>query len=323
MARKVLGYIQLIWTCSYCGTQNPGAIKSCTQCGAPQAPDVQFEKVDAETFAFIKDEALIRMAQKGADKHCPYCGTRNSIDAETCVECGSDITSGAKARESGERIETRAANQNPPTPPKRPQPFLIVIILVVLAGLVFLIINLTRTDQVTAVVSAVSWQRSQVIEEYQRVERKSWEDAIPSNATLVSCALQYRYDSDTPRPIATEVCGEPYTIDTGTGLGQVVQDCVYRVYENYCTYTTMDWLPVETLVASGEDLRPYWPTFELANEQRQGNSTERYVITFSAAGDSFTYSTTDENLYLQAQPGSTWLLDINQFNHVVSAAPAQ
>ena len=144
----------------------------------------------------------------------------------------------------------------------------------------------------TAVVSAVSWQRSQVIEEYQRVDRKGWEDAIPSNATLVSCALQYRYDSDTPRPIATEVCGEPYTIDTGTGLGQVVQDCVYRVYENYCTYTTMDWLPVETLVTTGEDLRPYWPTFELANEQRQGNSTERYVITFSAAGDSFTYSTT-------------------------------
>ena len=323
MARKVLGYIQLIWTCSYCGTQNPGAIKSCTQCGAPQAPDVQFEKVDAETFAFIKDEALIRMAQKGADKHCPYCGTRNSIDAETCVECGSDITSDAKARESGERIETRAANQDPPTPPKRPQPFLIVIILVVLAGLVFLIINLTRTDQVTAVVSAVSWQRSQVIEEYQRVECKSWEDAIPSNATLVSCALQYRYDSDTPQPIATEVCGEPYTIDTGTGLGQVVQDCVYRVYENYCTYTTMDWLPVETLVTSGEDLSPYWPTFELANEQRQGNSTERYVITFSAEGDSFTYSTTDESLYLQAQLGSTWLLEINQFNNVVSAAPAQ
>ena len=96
MARKVLGYIQLIWTCSYCGTQNPGAIKSCTQCGAPQAPDIQFEKVDAETFEFIKDEALIRMAQKGADKHCPYCGTRNSIDAETCLNV--EVTSPAARR---------------------------------------------------------------------------------------------------------------------------------------------------------------------------------------------------------------------------------
>jgi ribosomal protein L40E len=323
MARKVLGYIQLIWTCSFCGTQNPGAIKSCTQCGAPQAPDIQFEKVDAETFAFIKDQALVRMAQKGADKHCPYCGTRNSIDAETCVKCGSDITSGAKARESGETIETRANDQNTPTPQKRPQPILLLILLLVLAGFVFLIINLTRTDQVTAVVSAVSWQRSQVVEAYQRVERKDWEDAIPNSAALGSCELQYRNDSDTPQPIATEVCGEPYTIDTGTGLGQVVQDCVYKVYENYCTYTIMDWLPVETLVTSGEDLNPFWPTFDLATDQRTGTPTERYKITFSAAGETFTFSTPNEDLYLQAQPGSTWLLEINQFNGVVSAEPAQ
>jgi len=269
MARKVLGYIQLIWTCSYCGTKNPGAIKSCTQCGSPQAPDIQFEKVDAESFDFIKDEALIRMAQKGADKHCPYCGTRNNIDAETCLKCGGDLTIDAKVRESGATIETRANNQKSFAPQKRPQPFLIIILLVVIVGFVFLIRNLTRTDQVSAVVSAVSWQRSQVIEAYQRVERKGWEDAIPSDATLVSCELQYRYDSDASRPIATEVCGEPYTIDTGTGLGQVVQDCVYRVYENYCTYTIMDWLPVETLVTSGVDLSPYWPTFELSNDQRR------------------------------------------------------
>ena len=323
MARKVLGYIQLIWTCSYCGTKNPGAIKSCTQCGSPQAPDIQFEKVDAESFDFIKDEALIRMAQKGADKHCPYCGTRNNIDAETCLKCGGDLTIDAKVRESGATIETRANNQKSFAPQKRPQPFLIIILLVGIVGFVFLIRNLARTDQVSAVVSAVSWQRSQVIEAYQRVERKGWEDAIPSDATLVSCELQYRYDSDASRPIATEVCGEPYTIDTGTGLGQVVQDCVYRVYENYCTYTTMDWLPVETLVTSGVDLSPYWPTFELSNDQRTGNPTERYEITFSTAGGSFTYSTTDESLYLQAQLGSTWYLEINHFNSVVSAEPAQ
>lgn len=321
MARKVLGYVQLIWKCGYCGTQNPGAIKSCTQCGAPQSPDVQFEKVDAATFEFIKDEALIRMAQKGADKHCPYCGTRNSIDAEVCSNCGSDITVGAKARESGIRIENQANSQDL-SGHKKPFPYLLIgIIAVVIIGLVFIISKLTRTDQITAVVSAIAWQRSQVIEAYQPVEHSNWESSIPANATPENCNLQYRYDSDTPQQTATEECGEPYTIDTGTGIGQVVQDCVYHVYENYCTYTTMDWVLVDTITSSGEDFSPYWPTFELSSNQRAGDQSERYEITFSTADESFTYSTADENLYLLAQPGSTWLLSVNQFNNVVSAEP--
>ncbi len=43
-------------------TKNPGPIKTCTACGAPQPEDVEFTRVDQETFNFIKDEALIRMA---------------------------------------------------------------------------------------------------------------------------------------------------------------------------------------------------------------------------------------------------------------------
>ncbi len=102
MARKVLGYIELVWTCDSCGTKNPGAIRSCTSCGAPQPVDVKFERVDPATFNFIKDEALIRMAKAGPDKHCPYCGTRNTADAQICVECGGDLTVGAGTRRRSE-----------------------------------------------------------------------------------------------------------------------------------------------------------------------------------------------------------------------------
>ena len=105
MARKILGYIELIWTCDSCNTKNPGAIKSCTSCGAPQPLGVRFEQVDPNTFNFIKDEALIRMARSGPDKHCPYCGTRNVADALTCVQCGGDLTVGATSRPSGDLIE--------------------------------------------------------------------------------------------------------------------------------------------------------------------------------------------------------------------------
>ena len=105
MAQKILGYIELVWTCDSCSTKNPGAIKSCTSCGAPQPLGVRFEHVDPNTFDFIKDEALIRMARSGPDKHCPYCGTRNTAEATACVKCGGDLTVGATSRPSGEVIE--------------------------------------------------------------------------------------------------------------------------------------------------------------------------------------------------------------------------
>jgi len=137
---------------------------------------------------------------------------------------GSDITVDAKARESGIRMETRPTAKIYQGTKNPPLHLLIGIIAVVIIGLVFIISKLTRTDQITAVVSAIAWQRSQVIEAYQPVEHSDWESSLPANATPENCNLQYRYDSDTPQQTATEECGEPYTIDTGTGIGQVVQD---------------------------------------------------------------------------------------------------
>ena len=326
MAQKIIGYIQLVWTCDHCGTQNPGAIKSCTSCGAPQPPDVQFTKVDPETFDFIKDEALIRMAQSGPDKHCPYCGTRNVAEARTCSKCGSDISVGAKVRESGGILESQNPSQPSAPPRKLSRGAVIILILGLLAlcGLMFTFIrNLTRTDQVSAVVSGSAWQRSLQILAYQQVSESGWESAIPSNAQIVSCNPQHRYDSDTPRADATEVCGEPYTVDTGTGIGQVVQDCVYQVYENYCSYTSLEWVPIDTLSTSGYDLNPYWPSVSLGETQRLGSQEERYTIYFSSGGETYTFSTKDADLYLWAQPGSAWTLEVNQYGSVASAKPAQ
>jgi Zn-finger in Ran binding protein and others. len=326
MAQKIIGYIQLVWTCDHCGTQNPGAIKSCTSCGAPQPPDVQFTKVDPETFDFIKDEALIRMAQSGPDKHCPYCGTRNAAEAGTCSKCGSDISVGAKVRESGGILESQSPSQPGAPPRKLSRGAVIILILGLLAlcGLIFTFIrNLTRTDQVSAVVSGSAWQRSLQILAYQQVSESDWESAIPSNAQIVSCSPQHRYDSDTPRADATEVCGEPYTVDTGTGIGQVVQDCVYQVYENYCSYTSLEWVPIDTLNTSGYDLNPYWPSVNLGETQRLGSQEERYTIYFSSGGETYTFYTKDADLYLRAQPGSAWTLDVNRYGSVSSAKPAQ
>jgi predicted nucleic acid-binding Zn ribbon protein len=106
MARKSLGFVPLVWECPSCGTVNPGPIKSCTSCGAPQPEEVDFLQVDEEKFNFIKDEALIRMAKAGPDIHCPYCSTLNPATHEHCSNCGGDLSLGGKARQAGQRVQS-------------------------------------------------------------------------------------------------------------------------------------------------------------------------------------------------------------------------
>lgn len=337
MARKILGYIELVWTCDSCGTKNPGAIKSCTSCGAPQPLGVRFEQVDPDTFNFIKDEALIRMARSGPDKHCPYCGTRNLADALTCVQCGGDLTVGATSRPSGDVIEPYPleGKQSQPQPTSGQQPMAtrtpmprkvsIVMILVLLAICVFGVFMLTqmlRTDVVKATVTSTQWERAVTVESYQLVNASDWAANIPADASISSCSLEYRYDSDEPAEHSEEICGTPYTVDTGTGVGEVVQDCYYRVYEDYCRYETMGWTVVDTLRLTGTDLNPLWPAANLTSTERVGEATETYTIWFSAGGQNYDLRTTNYSLYQQAYPGSQWELEVNQLGAVTSAQPS-
>lgn len=329
MARKVLGYIELVWTCDSCGTRNPGAIRSCTSCGAPQPVGVKFERVDPTTFNFIKDEALVRMAKAGPDKHCPYCGTRNLAETQICVVCGGDLTVGATSRPAGvvlgeESNQTQTTSTTVAETAKRkplPKWALVVMIVVLLACCVFGAIyfsQMSQTDQLDATVSQVSWQRQVAIESYEIVRASNWEADLPNNADTYDCQLRYRYDSDSQKPNSEEVCGTPYTIDTGTGVGEVVQDCYYKVYENYCSYDTMDWIVVNTLVENGNSTTAFWPSTNLTTDQRFGTSTERYTITFTTSSDEYQYVTTDYSLFQQAVPGSDWVLEVNGYGNVTS-----
>ena len=109
------------------------------------------------------------------------------------------------------------------------------------------------------------------------VEREAWRDEIPSDAEVGACSQDHRYTSDTQESNSTEVCGTPYTVDTGTGLGEVVQDCVYEVYDDRCTYTVMDWAVFDTVTLAGTDLNLSWPEVSLTDDQRQGDPTEEFT----------------------------------------------
>ena len=340
MARKTIGFVPLIWECPSCSTQNPGPIKSCTACGAPQPEDVQFLQVNQEKFDFIKDEALIRMAQAGPDIHCPWCGTRNPGTATLCSNCGGELSQGGKLRQTGQRVRTKAESSAEAQKPPSPQPTpsggakppakkinrqgmiigIIVVVVLCIAG-VLLISWINRPTTINATVSEVYWERNIALEEYLEVSTSDWCDKIPSDAEVLAISQEHRYTSEDPVANSTEVCGEEYVVDTGTGVGEVVQDCVYEVYDDYCEYTAWEWTAISPAVANGFDLSPEWPSLDLTRNQREGERTEEYIITFSDGDRDYTYVTDDLSFFLSADPGSRWELEVNKLNTIKELKP--
>lgn len=361
MAKKSLGYVQLEWTCPNCSTRNPGPQKTCLSCGMPQPDNVQFEQPAQETlitdaakleqaqagpdihchYCGTRNPAAAKTcSQCGADltegakrqsgqvigAHrdqpaepilCPACGAANAPDAPKCAQCGASL------------IQPAAKPSTPPPlpkPAKRSGPMasigLIVVALLLCAAAITCVVLMTRTSELTGTASDVSWQRTVAIEQLMPVTRQAWRNEVPANTVLGSCSPKLRRTQDDPAPNAREVCGTPYTVDSGSGYGQVVQDCKYEVFEDYCDYTTEEWQRVDEAVLSGNDFAPQWPAPRLTAKQREAGREEKYVCHFTAESGSYSYSSGDPNLLTMCVPGSRWVLNVNSFNAVTGIEPA-
>jgi hypothetical protein len=357
MAKKSVGYVKLIWTCPRCDTRNPGPNRFCNGCGAPQPADVRFEQpAEAE---LVKDAEELKRAKAGPDVHCPYCDNRNPAGVKFCGACGGDLAQGM-ARKKGRVVgayrapsgATRpcpacgtpnpltsvkcsscgsalpAADSAPSATPQRAggskAPLLIggaaaVLCLIVVS--VLGVLSLQREER-RSVVQTVAWERAVEIERFGPVEHEAWQNDVPPEAALLSCGLEYRETSDDPAPVATEVCGTPYTIDEGSGYGEVVQDCTYRVYDQLCTYTVDEWVVVETERASGDDLTPSWPEIRLAADERQGAEHESFRVILVADGEALTYAPETVTEFAMFAPGSEWTVTISGLGAIVAIEPA-
>ena len=355
MVKKTLGYVELEWTCTQCGTRNPGGKKMCASCGAPQPEKVAFHQAAEEKL--LTDEDEIAHAKAGPDVHCAFCGARNRADAKECTQCGADLTS-ATARESGRVLgafrdrpaqPVNCPNCGTPNPAnaykcsqcgarlprtKRPKPaspktassekarpqrkgLRVGLIaggaFALLACVILFAILLPRTpaQEVTGTVQGLSWSRSIEIEGLHEVSHEAWRDSIPSDAQLGRCTQKVHHTQDDPAPGAKEVCGTPYVVDTGTGHGEVVQDCQYEVYADWCTYTTQEWAKVDVVTVEGDATSPRWPDPILNAQQRLGDRDESYQVYFDTGQEVVTYRTSDPDAFNQYPIGSTWLLRVN------------
>jgi len=330
MAKRTIGYVELEWKCPNCDTKNPGMQKTCTNCGAPQPENVQFGL--GEQQGLIQDASKVDQAKKGADIHCPYCGTRNPGDAQNCSQCGGDLVGGAK-RTSGMAVGAPAAAPSPaPAPAAKPSFFrlwmLLPVGICILAFCAVFGFLALRTEKTTGTVESVHWEHIVLIQELRDVTRKDWEDRVPRDATILSCDLEYRTrqpvldDSPRDNPVAnaTEVCTSEL-VDQGNGAAEVVETCYYEVYDHSCQYTVEEWQQVDQSVAEGNDLSPYWPDVRLGVGQREGERRVVYTVRFQTANGIKEYTTDQENIFTQFQPGTTWTLEINALGGVVSVQP--
>jgi ribosomal protein L40E len=360
MAKKTLGYTELQWTCPNCTALNPGSEKSCLQCGAPQPEDVAFEQVKgAELIQDEAVEARVdagpdihcpycNARNPGDAKICSQCGgdiiggekrkegqvlgayKEESINIIPCPHCGAEIPETEKiCPECGGSMFTatqeaviaptpRPADQ----PGKKRIPLLLIIILALgCIGIGFLIFLSMRTEAVTGTVNRIGWERSIAIEGLIPVEYRDWRDNIPKDGEIMGCQQEVRSVEDQPQPNSEEVCGTPYSIDTGSGYAEIVQDCQYYVYDDYCTFSVMEWTVVDTISNTGSDFYPEWPEPVINNNQRLGTQTEVYTIIFDTGNGEVSYSLDDYQVFLEFQPDTRWNLEINSFGNLVSVSP--
>ncbi|MBN2387837.1 MAG: zinc ribbon domain-containing protein [Anaerolineales bacterium] len=357
MAKKSVGYVELEWTCKRCGTKNPGTEKSCINCGAPMGADEEF--VLPAQQKIIEDEAKLGKVGKGADTHCPYCGTRNPAAAESCIQCGGDLREGAVRRKGkilGAHSQAPVPEQpcpycNQPNPetasrcgncggdlrktavpkatesatrakPKRGLAILGAVLgILCLCAVAAFFIFAAQTSEMVGVVSRVEWERSVAIQEFHPVERQDWRDQIPNEGEILACQQELRDTSSVYVPGAEEVCGEPYVVDQGDGVGEVVQDCTYYLYDDMCRYAIEEWADVDLVTVRGADLSPYWPALNLGGYQREGNRSETYTVEFLADGQTYTFHPDSEFSFTHYVPGSQWTLTLNGLGNLVEVGP--
>lgn len=361
MAKESLGFVKLEWTCPKCGSRNPGPEKMCLGCGAPQPDNVQFDL--AETQELIKDEKEIAEAKSGPDIHCAFCGARNPAGAETCSQCGADLKEGTRrevgqvmgAFQTGPALQVACAHcgaMNPQSAlkcsgcgaslkapvaqtaqpatqpvaktPNRLIPIVLAIIFILfVVGIIALVAQGNKTEGYPASIQSVEWVSSIPVMGMLPVRYQDWYDEIPTQAQVGDCQERLYTVQNEPAANAIKVCGTPYTVDQGSGYAEVVQDCQYEIYKDYCEFTLEEWVVINTAYLRGSDFSPQAPQPALQAGQYLGDPKIEYHVVFQTEQGVYNYSTTDFELFRQFQPGSQWLLNINAFNNLISIEPLQ
>jgi ribosomal protein L40E len=296
--------------CFYCGTRNPAGTTTCKHCGGDLSQGTARTKGQV-VGAF--------QAQAAEEIKCPNCEQLNPAAAPTCRHCGASLL------QENALPPAPTPGVKPQQTPGRQSRRLVAILGVALVSVFGLCLTLAilarQTNDLIGQVQNVSWQRSISVEVFRPATYEGWRAQIPGDAIVGYCQAKFHHSQDEPTRNSEEVCGTPYTLDTGSGHGQVVQDCQYRVFEDWCEYTVDEWQQVDLITRSGNDYSPQWPLTSLSFDQRDGERQEVYQVEFTTESGTYEYRPRSETEFAGFSRGSRWLLKVNTFGQVVEVKP--
>jgi hypothetical protein len=235
---------------------------------------------------------------------CSSCGELNAATATQCANCGSHLT-----RPTREEPQPVPDSETIPSG-RRWLPILIIVGLIICALALFMGVG-QKSESIEGTVVGTSWVSSVSIEQFVPVTQEAWHDLIPQGGEVVECWQKSRHTVDDPVEGSREVCGTPYVVDTGTGQGQVVQDCVYEVSDDWCRYTIWVWQPGQSLRLEGRDLNPRYATGSLTEDQRVAGQDVDMKVIFQAGDRNFGHSTSDVARFQEFPVGSRWELEVD------------
>ena len=352
MQRRSKGFVQLEWVCPNCDGRNPGSVKTCGNCGAPQPDNVQFQRAAEEKL--VTDEKGLAAAKAGADIHCGFCGTRNPATATTCSQCGGDLKEG-KARQAGQVLKaappppkaikcTNCGFENPGTattceqcgaplpkaasasiPPQQqaaqaragavstPAAKPKRFNPLILGGIGAFLLMCCVAILFLFVFPSRSVDGT--------VTSVYWQTSVPVQEVQ---PVNHSNERGSPpsdaynvscRTESEEVC-EQKTVDQGNGFAEVVEEC-HTESEQYCSYTVDEWTTIQTYQLDGNDLYPVYSEPSLFSDQRTGAATETLSVYFDTSDGQVTYSAKSVSEFQQFQIGSTWKIKMNAVGGVV------
>lgn len=347
------------WTCSTCGTVNPGREMRCTGCGKPKEQEA-YQTAGAESAAAVTDERLKQMAGAGVNWTCTYCSYQNRNLHDRCERCGAEKAESTTAQAtlgSGLPVGTpmSASTGLPPgatvtkvAVPESKTPWAKIGCVVALIGCCGLGYFFFGTHEGDAKVESTSWKTTTRLEQRTVRQGQGFREAMPDGGVVQSCEpRQMGTMNCNPYPCVVATNGQcnPHPCncqnqcrDLGNGFSecqQVCQTCFdtcpvgqqSTCYQQcprmseYCRYTYDEWRTLNSVDQTGTTGAPTFATSLAANgpDQRVSRDTVLTVV-FTQDGERYEYHPEDLASFQRFAAGQTWSVETNRAGSITPNA---